>query len=73
MARTSIDTIQRRLETLGYLAGEITGDLDGETTDALRRFQEANGLFPDGLPDRVTFEMLFPEVGEVAPCRPDII
>ena len=39
---------QKRLKTLGYLTTEPDGVFGADTREAVRRFQEANGLFADG-------------------------
>lgn len=43
-----IKKFQKRLIKLGYLDGEPDGDFGSKTKDAVRRFQEANGLIADG-------------------------
>lgn len=40
--------IQRRLNALGFNAGEVDGKLGGQSIDAIRAFQRARGLPSDG-------------------------
>jgi len=43
-----IKKFQKRLNTLGYLSSEPDGNFGSETKDAVKRFQDANGLIADG-------------------------
>lgn len=46
-----VETVQTRLAALGYQPGNVDG-LDGpKTREAVRQFEEQNGLHPDGLID----------------------
>ncbi|HUI53524.1 MAG TPA: peptidoglycan-binding protein [Bryobacteraceae bacterium] len=61
-----IDTVsglQGRLQNLGYFAGEVTGEMDDDTTDAVRAFQAACGLSETGEPDDSTLAKLKSEYG----------
>jgi murein L,D-transpeptidase YcbB/YkuD len=49
-----IRRLQERLAQEGFYSGEATGVFDRATKDALRDFQVANMLGPDGLPGRST-------------------
>jgi len=49
--------IQEALRTKGYLA-TISGELDQETSAALRRFQRDEDLAQTGAPDRETLRKL---------------
>ena len=40
--------IQRRLNALGFDAGEVDGKFGSQTTEAIRAFQRARGVQPDG-------------------------
>lgn len=40
--------IQRRLNALGYDAGEVDGKFGSRTTEAIKAFQRARGVVPDG-------------------------
>ncbi len=46
-----VTEIQHGLIQAGYLRGEPSGRWDDQTRDAMRRYQEANGFSPTGLPD----------------------
>jgi hypothetical protein len=44
----TVSGIQLRLNNLGFGAGPVDGELGPRTSDAIRRFQEANQLDPSG-------------------------
>lgn len=44
-----VQTVQRSLARLGYFAGPVTGFYGPLTTAAVKRFQQASGLTPDGI------------------------
>ncbi len=44
MTLTFIATLQRALKARGYYLAEVTGSLDAETAEALRRYQAEHGL-----------------------------
>jgi hypothetical protein len=46
--------VQARLKNLGYFKGEITGTIDDETREAIRKFQRAQGLEVTGEADQNT-------------------
>ena len=51
--------IREALAGKGYLDhGKASGDLDGSTSDALRRFQRDEGIASTGFPDRETLRRL---------------
>ena len=50
--------VQVRLKNLAYYHGEISGEMDEETTDAIRDFQSAQGLSVTGEPDQATRDAL---------------
>lgn len=54
----SIKQIQLLLEYLGYSPGEIDGELGPRTKAAVRAFQAAYGLTPDGIPGDQTQKAL---------------
>ena len=56
-------TFQRDLATLGYDPGKIDGMLGPKVSDALRAYQVAHGLLPDGFP---THDLLMRMEREVA-------
>ena len=41
--------IQQKLKSLGYYNGTIDGIIDAKSTQAVKAFQKANGLIPDGV------------------------
>ena len=45
---TLVKNLQKRLQELGFLKGEITGVYDTNTIGAVRSFQKKNGLSADG-------------------------
>ena len=49
---------QEALRTRELYYGDVTGTMNAETTEALRRFQEKRGLDPTGSPDEVTLRAL---------------
>jgi hypothetical protein len=51
---TSPAGLQARLKNLGYLKGEITGSIDDDTKQAIRRFQGEKGLDVTGEADAQT-------------------
>ena len=44
----AVRTVQRKLKELGYYTGSIDGDFGEATDKAVKAFQKANGLTPDG-------------------------
>ena len=53
-----VSEIQSALSRGGYYKGDATGKLDADTTDALQRFQAANGLDSTGKLDALTLQKL---------------
>lgn len=53
-----IEEIQSALARGGYYTGEPNGKMGSDTQDALKRFQEANGISPTGKIDALTLEKL---------------
>jgi hypothetical protein len=51
---TEIAGVQARLNNLGFDCGGVSGELDDQTRDALRAFQERIGLLAEGEPDEET-------------------
>lgn len=51
--------VQQRLKTLGYLSGSADGQFGSESVSALKDFQFANGLYPDGVAGSGTIAVLF--------------
>jgi peptidoglycan hydrolase-like protein with peptidoglycan-binding domain len=57
-------TVQLLLAALGILAPvAVSGRFDPATADALRQFQEAAGLDPNGVPGRATADALLARAG----------
>ena len=63
MSGSDVSEIQRRLYELGYLYSTslITGTFADKTESAVRDFQTANGLVPDGRVSMETRELLYSE------------
>ena len=59
MSQQDMQLLQYHLSWLGYFYGPLHGNYDEATAEAVRGFQDANGLQPvDGLPGPATLEML---------------
>lgn len=56
----SVSDLQQRLSSLGYYSGPVTGYFDTSTQEAVSRFQQENGLTPDGIVGAATGGMLYP-------------
>lgn len=46
---SAVKTLQTKLKKLGYYTAEETGNAGPKTVTAIKKFQEANGLTPDGV------------------------
>jgi hypothetical protein len=55
-----VERIQTRLKELGYYRGPLDGDFGGGTESAVKAFQKAKGLTPDGIVGPQTWKRLFP-------------
>lgn len=53
--------IQKRLKKLGYDPGAVDGSSGTKTIKAIKAFQVANGLSPDGRVGPITSAVLFPD------------
>lgn len=53
-----VKEVQRRLKMWGYYTGEVDGIYGSKTVEAVKYFQRKNGLTPDGIAGRATFEAL---------------
>lgn len=62
--------LQRRLNSLGYSAGEPDGVFGTRTQTAVKQFQKDNGINATGNVSFVTLKALFPELAPVATARP---
>jgi len=56
--RPSVKQIQLALRNAGYNPGPIDGRMGKQTRQAIKTFQKANGLTPDGKIGRKTWELL---------------
>ena len=54
----TVTEIQEKLSQWGYYSGEIDGIYGSGTEDAVRRFQEKNGLTVDGIAGTATLEAM---------------
>ena len=54
----TVRQLQQDLAALGYYHGDITGHFGSLTESAVRAFQEANGLVPDGIAGTKTQQMI---------------
>lgn len=59
MSRTSWKSIQRQLKKLGHDPGPIDGVQGAKTINAVKAFQRAAGLLPDGIVGRKTRGVMF--------------
>lgn len=50
--------IQQALKNAKFYKGEIDGQIGSQTKEAIKKFQEANGLNPDGVVGSRTWELL---------------
>jgi len=53
-----VKTLQSQLNSLGYNAGAVDGIFGNGTAQALKRFQQANGLSVDGIAGNNTWSVL---------------
>ncbi len=54
----AVADLQQRLSGLGYYSGPVTGYFDTSTQEAVRQFQQANGLAADGVVGAATLSAL---------------
>lgn len=50
--------IQAALKKAGFFKGEVDGQIGPRTKEAIRKFQEANGITPDGVVGSRTWSLL---------------
>jgi murein L,D-transpeptidase YcbB/YkuD len=50
--------IQTALKKAGFFKGEVDGQIGSKTKEAIRKFQEANGITPDGVVGSKTWALL---------------
>jgi peptidoglycan hydrolase-like protein with peptidoglycan-binding domain len=53
-----IRQVQQKLSTMGYSPGNLDGELDAQTMEAIRNFQQAQGIQPSGQLDVQTLSAL---------------
>ena len=58
-AGADVKTLQKRLKELGYFRSTVDGKFGRDTVNALKAFQEANGLEADGVAGKATYAVLF--------------
>ena len=63
----SVKELQSLLALLGYYDGPVTGLYQEDTERAVRNFQRAAGITPDGIVGPTTWSQLFPAPGSAAP------
>ncbi len=50
--------IQTALKKAGYYKGEVDGQIGSKTKDAIKKFQQANSMNPDGVVGSRTWQLL---------------
>ena len=65
-----VQRLQTRLQELGYLKGKADGYFGPKTEDAVKRFQEMNGLKADGYAGPVTLEKLYDDPNVIPATTP---
>ncbi len=63
-----VRALQQRLIQLGYLSGEADSNFGGMTAEAVKAFQEINGLKADGVAGAATLSMLYSTAATAAPA-----
>ena len=58
LRQEDIRRLQRRLNALGFQAGVADAVFGSQTRQALQRYQQAQGLLPDGFPSKETLQKL---------------
>ena len=53
-----VTQIQTRLKSWGYFSGPVTGYYGSQTTQAIKKFQQAHGLSATGVADEKTLELI---------------
>ncbi|MGD8583284.1 MAG: lytic murein transglycosylase [Gammaproteobacteria bacterium] len=66
LSRDTVEQMQRKLNRLGFDAGEIDGVMGSLTQAALREFQASAGMIADGYPDRTTLCALLENKGSMS-------
>lgn len=65
---SDVESFQRQLKDLGYLS-KVTGYYGTETIDAVKSFQEVNGLSRDGLAGVKTFNLINSDSAKAHPSK----
>ena len=68
-----VTALQRKLEELGYLPGDIDGIFGAATRDAVRAFQRRNGLASDGIAGPETLSRLYSAEAIPAAAATDVL
>ncbi|AHE98962.1 lytic murein transglycosylase [Thioalkalivibrio paradoxus] len=58
MSREQVIELQTALNAMGYDSGEVDGILGPATRNAIRAYQQAEGMIPDGFPDPILLARL---------------
>jgi peptidoglycan hydrolase-like protein with peptidoglycan-binding domain len=58
MVGPEVEEVQKRLQDLGFLVGEVDGVYGPRTVASVKRFQAESGLAPTGIVDRITLKKL---------------
>jgi peptidoglycan hydrolase-like protein with peptidoglycan-binding domain len=66
----AVEDLQQKLEQLGHGPGPIDGDFGPQTQAAVRAFQQAQGLKPDGIVGPLTWAAIDRALGGVEPQPP---
>ena len=75
-SKPSSKDIQEALNAAGFYQGPVDGKIGPQTREAIRQFQQANGLKVDGVAGRQTWEKLAPYLqlsstsGELSTAQP---
>ncbi len=62
--------LQRKLQDLGFYTGTATGTFLGGTTNAVKAFQRAHGIYPDGKAGEKTLQAIYADVLNPATAVP---
>lgn len=66
MSGETVQKVQTKLRELGYLGAKATGYYGSDTEEAVKAFQERNGLSVDGKAGRYTIQALFSDDAKAA-------
>ncbi len=69
-ARSSqVTFLQKQLQAAGYFNGPVTGYYGSLTQEAVKKFQQANGIVADGVADKMTLKALESGSGTPTPSQ----